>query len=465
VASEEQSKVEVSPAGKSPPEIERVAAAIAVRPEQGTGGSLWVKRNVGRLVGLIAVTAFAVAVAVTVSAGGRGERDRVEDPVDPQAAPAAPVAVVRVGEESIEIIDSYPGLIEPRERFVLGFEIGGRVVEFGRNEQGQDLDEGDRVKPGQLLARLDDRTWQYQLSEAQAQARQAQAQLAEAKAHLEDAQSDLRRAEQLRRAGGHAITESEYQDLVTKLAVAQAQAATAEAQVALAEARVQAAAKALEDARLVSPIEGVISARLVNPGESVSPHQTVFEILDVEEVLLVVGVPEANIGPIQPGRRVRVELLARDQFGRPRPSYEGTVFRVAEAADQTTGLFKVEILVPNPAGELKPGLIARANIVVSQLKGFRIPLSAVLFREEATYFFAVDSQGRAHRVDLDEWIEQEHDVIVKQLPAEYRTIVVRGQHRLVEGRKVRIVNLDGVSLEQEQERDLLLRGAAAKLSS
>jgi len=442
VASEEQSKVEVSPAGKSPPEIERVAAAIAVRPEQGTGGSLWVKRNVGRLVGLIAVTAFAVAVAVTVSAGGRGERDRVEDPVDPQAAPAAPVAVVRVEEESIEIIDSYPGLIEPRERFVLGFEIGGRVVEFGRNEQGQDLDEGDRVKPGQLLARLDDRTWQYQLSEAQAQARQAQAQLAEAKAHLEDAQSDLRRAEQLRRAGGHAITESEYQDLVTKLAVAQAQAATAEAQVALAEARVQAAAKALEDARLVSPIEGVISARLVNPGESVSPHQTVFEILDVEEVLLVVGVPEANIGPIQPGRRVRVELLARDQF-----------------------VFKVEILVPNPAGELKPGLIARANIVVSQLKGFRIPLSAVLFREEATYFFAVDSQGRAHRVDLDEWIEQEHDVIVKQLPAEYRTIVVRGQHRLVEGRKVRIVNLDGVSLEQEQERDLLLRGAAAKLSS
>ncbi len=430
--------------------------ARSARPKSGTSWGYWLKRNVNRLVGLLAITAFAVAVAVAVSAGGRGERDEPGELAEADAAPAAPVAVIRVEKESVEIIDSYPGLIEPRERFSLGFEIPGRLVEFGRNELGKDLDEGDRVKAGQLLARLDDRNYQYQLAEAQAAVRQASAQLLDAKARLEDAQSDLGRADQLRRAGGRAITESEYQDFVTKVSVAQAQVDTAEAQAAIAAARVQTATKALEDARLVSPVDGVVSARLLNLLESVSPHQPVFEILEVEEVLLVLGVPEAYEAAIRPGQSVHVELLARDQFGRPRPSYQGTVFRVGQSADQTTGLFKVEVLVSNPTGELKPGLIARAGIVVDEIAGFRIPIGAAIFRDSETYLFAAGKDGRAHRVALEDWIEQGRELILQELPAEHRTIVVRGQHRLIEGRKVRIVELEGVPLEQA-ERDLLLR--------
>jgi len=443
---------------------ESAIVAESIRPNRPLSWGYWLKRNVNRLVGLLAVTGFAAAVAVAVSAGGRGERDDPDAPTEVEAAPAAPVAVIRVERESIDITDRYPGLIEPRERFSLGFEIPGRVAEFGRNENELDLDEGDRVRAGQLLARLDDRNYRYQLAEAQAAARQASAQLTDAKARLEDAQSDLGRADQLRRAGGHAITESEYQDLVTAVSVAQAQVDTAEAQAAIAAARVQSAAKALEDTQLISPVDGVISARLVNLGESVNPQQIVFEILEVEEVLLVVGVPEAYVGAIRPGQEVHVELLARDQFGRVRPSYQGTVFRVGESADQTSGLFKVEVLLPNPAGELKPGLIARAHIVVDTIDGFRIPIGAVIFRDSETYLFAAGEDGKAHRVDLDHWIEQGRDLILEELAPEYHRIVVRGQHRLIEGRKVRIVELEGVPLEQT-ERELLLRSSADKPGS
>lgn len=443
---------------------EPVVPARQLRRSPGASWGLWLKGNLNRLVGLLAITAFAVAVAVAVSAGGRGERGQPAGFAEADAAPAAAVAVIRVEKELIEIVDSYAGLIEPRERFSLGFEISGRLVEFGRNAQGEELDEGDRVEAGQLLARLDDRNYQYQLAEAQAAVRQASAQLADAKARLEDAQSDLERANRLRRAGGQAITESEYQDLVTKLSVAQAQVDTAEAQAAIAAARVQTALKALEDTRLVSPIDGVISARLVNLSESVNPHQPVFEVLDVASVLLVVGVPEAYVGALRPGQKVHVELLARDQFGRPRASYQGTVFRVGESADQTTALFKVEVLLPNPAGELKPGLIARAGIVVDEIEGFRIPLGAAIFRDRETYLFTAGADGRAHRLDLDHWIEQGRELIVAELPPEHRTIVVRGQHRLIEGRKLRIVELGGLPLP-ETEPELLLRSAAQDSAS
>jgi len=445
------------------------------------------KPYVGRFLGLLIVTVLAVTVAATAMLSGWGQENGKKDQRPETDVPATPVTVMKLQPETIEITDSYSGMIRPWERFSLGFEIAGRVSELGVNAAGKPLDDGDRVAPGQLLARLDAELLGYRLQEAQAQQKEVEAQCSEADARLQEAeanlalaQSDLRRANDLRQRDRSAMTEAQYQSTVTAVKVAQAQlelARASVAKVAASKARVEAqlktAAENIEDTQLYAPMveEGdsarlVLAKRKINPGESVSPQQTIMEIIQVERVLLAVGVPEAYVGAIRPGQPVHVELLARDRFRRQRSRIDGQVYRVAEAADDTTGLFEVEIALPNADGQWRPGLIALGRIVIDTMNGFRVPLDCTMVlkyeaalkdeelskdrellellkdeKNEVLFLYAVDEENRARRVVLKEWIEQGTDAIVplELLPPERRTVVKRGHHRLMEGREVRIL--------------------------
>ncbi len=401
--------------------------------------------KLGRFLGLIIVTGFALTVAITVTAGGWGRAAPDGNGQSAKVIPETPVSVMQARLESIEITDSYSGMIRPWERFALGFEVAGRVIELGTANSGdgsvgRPLDEGDEVSAGQVLARLDDRVLLARLEESRAR-------LQEANAQLEEAQADMRRSQVLKdsESGNRAITEARYQEDVTQLAVANAQ-------LALATAQLQAANKQFQDTKLVSPVAGVISRRMVNAGESVTAHQTILEIIQVDAVLLVVGVPEAYVGEICAGQRVHVELLARDRFRRKRPSTTGRIHQVAEAADRTTGLFEVEIAVANPQRKWKPGLIALAHIVLTEVEGFRLPMAGAVFRKNKTFLFsaaadgepltAAGQQGTAHRFELDDWIEQGAEMILAELPPRHRAVVVRGQHQLLDGQRVSVVGID-----------------------
>ena len=389
------------------------------------------------LIGSLIVAGFGLIILMTVGIGvlGWGAPEAEEEPE--VRIPPSPVAVKKIELEPIEIIRSYSGMIRPMERFSLGFEIAGRVSALGTRNDGQNqepLDEGDLVTPGQVLAELDDRV--------------LAARLTEAKAQLEQAQSDLKRVRDLLEREPGALSESVFQERITAAALAHAQFETAE--------------KNLEDARLLWPakVPGVISKRRINPGESVNPHQTIFEIIQVDEVLLVVGVPEADVNEIRLKQAVHVELFARDRFRQKRPRLEGRVYRVGEAADDTTGLFEVEVLLSNPDRRLKPGLIALAHIVVDAVCGFRVPVTSAVFRQGQTFLFSVGADQRAHRFLPDRYIEQGPDLILSELPPEHRTVVIRGQHRLVEGRPVERVQL-GVEGPIELDPEIPLRTPAA----
>ena len=116
-------------------------------------------KQIGRFLGLIIVTAFALIVAFTVLAGGWGKAapDK-DDEANKAAAPPAPVSVMEVRPEWVEIVDTYSGMIRPRERLSLGFEIAGRVEHLGDKDPTKPpgaepvLDEGDFVKG--VLARI-----------------------------------------------------------------------------------------------------------------------------------------------------------------------------------------------------------------------------------------------------------------------------------------------------------------------
>jgi RND family efflux transporter MFP subunit len=322
--------------------------------------------------------------------------------------PKMPVAVLTAQPRMVEVISSYTGMIRPFERYALGFEISGRLEALGTNEQGKPLDQGDRVKAGQVIARLDDRL--------------LVAQLKESKARLEQAQTDMNRATELRAKGQRIITDAEFQNFVTQLQ--------------LAEAACDMAEKRLADATLFAPVSGKISRRSAKAGESVSAHQTILEIIEVDRVLLVLGVPESQVGEISAGQAVHVDLLARDKFGERLPGAEGIVYRVSETADDKTGLFEVEVEIDNAQDRLRPGLVATGRIVVDKMQGFLLPVSCGVQRDGGMHLFTVSDEGTAQAFPLSRWIEQGEYILVPELPPERRRVVVRGQHRLVDGRAV-----------------------------
>ncbi|MBX3433509.1 MAG: efflux RND transporter periplasmic adaptor subunit [Pirellulales bacterium] len=411
---------------------------------------------------LVVLTIVSGWVMWKLSARGQEQAAAGKLPIRPLAASATPKALVTVlplTPRMCEVTETFAGAVRPWERFSVGFEVGGRVLTLGTDAGGAPLDEGDRVEAGQALAVLDDRV--------------LRAQRAEAMARIELATTELERLQDARRRNPGAVSETVLQTAVTDRT--------------LAEAQLEMATKNLEDATLRSPVAATISRRLINPGESVSPNQIVFELLQNEEMLLVVSVPESRVRELQQrqlavernrraaaltaasatGRaadarnedavfRAHVRLEGRDQFGRPWPQIDGEVYRIAEASDPQTTLFAVEVRLPNEDRLLRPGMVGTARIVVDRIQGYEIPSSAILYRQNRAFVFAVESQNAplemlywslgttpvhfARRVELPHWSDQGSVVVAPTESTSLSNVITRGQFRLSDGQAVRIAN-------------------------
>lgn len=408
-------------------------------------------QHAARYIALTIITVVAVGIMAWVSmrddSAARRAREQLTTPV-PIAAQIKPLVAAQEVEASIrEVTSKFSGKIRVWETYSLGFEQPGRIVELGTDEAGRPLDDGSRVSEGQVLARLDDRV--------------LQARVAEATANLEQASSDLIRAREVKDTGYRAITDAEFQQYLT--------------QEALAKAALDIATKNLQDAVLYAPVDGTIARRMAEPGEFVSANSTVFDVVETDRLLLVVDVPESKIRALQSRMRTvretqqndfndpeagvfraRVSLESLDQFGRPFPEIEAEVYRIAELADTRTGLFEVEIRVPNDNHLLRPGMVATAEVVTDRISAYRIPESAVLFRGDETYIFGLEEVqeplqvmfweldeiplATARKIPLTKWIDQGDHLLVPSTSAELDRIVVRGHQRLNNGQHVRVTN-------------------------
>ncbi len=425
-------------------------------PSRGAWGSLF-----GRFAAMAVVTVFAAAVMLAsgtrwflpLFSSTSAETD--EEPV--VAPPPVPVSIEVANRETIELVNSYSGMVQPLERFSLAFEISGRIDHLGKDDEGRELDEGARVSAGQLLAKLDSRAAEAMLQEAQAR-------------HAQKL-DDLQRSEELLRRNAAGVSESQ-------LALRRSDVAIAQAQLDLAE-------KTLEDSSLLAPVDGVISKRYLKSGESVNVHQPVFELMQVDQVLLVVGVPEARIGPIIARYRevqrlksaakssytadappagdsdpatlaedefhVYVDLIGQDSLGRQWDTMIGRVHAVGQASDDQSGLFEVEILLDNPGRLIRPGRIGMSHLVVKAVDAFRLPAPATVVQDGQLYIYSLkpaetpvrflfwefgqEQEFEAQRLNLTpgSYVEQGDELVVFDLPEEHRMVVVRGQHRLLPG--------------------------------
>ncbi len=290
----------------------------------------------------------ALAAAVALAACGRGG--------GPPAAEQAP-ATVTVGPENIVVaregtVQTGPaisGSLEAERQATVRAQVSGPILQTYA-EQGQ------AVKKGELLMRIDDTALRDGYLSAQAAVRTAEQ-------ASELAQRNLERARTLHSAG--AISD---RDLET----AQANATSAAAGAADARARLALARKQLEDTRVRSPMTGVVASRAVSAGDVVQPGGALITVVDPTSMRLQASVPSDQVGAVHIGAPVEFRVN-----GYPGRTFEGKVTRIAPAANPTTRQVPIYVSIPNRGGQLVGGLYAEGRVASQTRQGVVVPGSAV----------------------------------------------------------------------------------------
>ncbi len=310
-----------------------------------------------------AVAAVVITAAVFATALYAAD-DRV--PADPASAakPALTVTTTKPQKADWPLTISGNGSIAAWQEAVIGAEANGlRLVEVAAQV-------GDRVRKGQVLARLN--------SDSLAAERAAsRASLVEAQASMAEAQANAERARQLQASG--AISTQQIQQYTTG-------EATAQARVASLKARLQADDVRLAQARILAPDDGVIASRSATLGAVVTPGQELFRLIRQSRLEWRAEVAAADLARLAPGMPARVQPAG----GAP---VQGTVRLVAPTVDAATrnGLVYVDL----PAGgAAKAGMFARGDVEVGRASGLTLPQSAVLLRDGFAYVFRITPDSK-----------------------------------------------------------------------
>jgi RND family efflux transporter MFP subunit len=252
----------------------------------------------------------------------------------------------------------------------LAFKVPGRIAAI-------DVSEGDDVRPGQMVGRLETQDLDVQVTTARAGLEVARATLAEARANHQKSVRDLARQRELLAAD--ATTPQSFDAARASAQVAAAQVESAAAQVHQAESALAQAQLQRSYAELRSTQAGQVSQKIHLPGEVVNAGAAVMTLSHVDTVKVLAPVDETRVGAVRVGDRVSVRVYTFD-----RRLFEGQVMDVQPAGDFATRkdwgaqrrdirTFTVTARLPNSEHLLKDGMTAEVTIAA----GSAAPLSDV----------------------------------------------------------------------------------------
>ena len=292
-----------------------------------------------------------VVTASLLAACGSGDSGKDAESKTDTAVPVEAVAVSRRA-----ISASYTGVatLEADSEAQVAAKINGALVSLS-------VEEGDEVKAGQVLARLDDENPRLNLAKAQATLRKLE--------------NDYRRSSEMFERKLLSVEQNDKIrfDLETQ------------------RATYDLARLELSYTTITAPISGVISRRLVKVGNYIQLNQALFQIDNFDPLLAVLNVPERELGTLQAGQVVgmRVDSLADVRF-------EGRIQRISPVVDSATGTFRVTCEFRDASKRLKPGMFGRLDIAYGRHDdALTIPRAALIEEDGETAVFVVIAGSEA----------------------------------------------------------------------
>lgn len=291
----------------------------------------------------------------------------------------------------------YTGLVEARQSTPLSFKTTGTVIEVL-------VDEGQFIKKGQLLAKLDASNAQSSYELAYQTQQQAQDAYDRMKPMFENG----------------TLPKIKWVEVETRLS--QAKTAT------------KMAKRQIDDTKLYAPKSGVIGNKSIQPGMNIMPYTSAFDILDINTVYVNTPVPESEIGKLKKGQTARIEIAAISE------TRTGIIHQIGVTANQVTHSYPIKILLNNDGWKLKPGMVC--NLLISgtdEVQGVAISNKALQKDALGQQFVYVvkDNTAIAKPVRTIELLGNK--VITNDLSID-ELVVVSGQHKLTDGSIVKILN-------------------------
>ena len=256
----------------------------------------------------------------------------------PAAAPAPAPAPVSTDPKSF----TTTGPIVAEQQADIAAERAGRIA-------GINVQIGDRVKAGQLLASLDDRLLKSQYESQKAHIASAQAQVHEWESEEETAKSDLRRAALMR--DEKIVSEETWEHAKFRVDETIAEVNRYHSEEAVAEADLNSASLQLEQSRVVAPFGGVVGRSSVRPSQEVKAGDVLFWITAEGPLRVLFTVPESAMAVFARGKPL--DLTTADYPGQHQVAH---IFRVSPVVDPASGSVQVIGAVDHPAAWLKPGM-------------------------------------------------------------------------------------------------------------
>ncbi len=338
---------------------------------------------------------------------------------------AVPVVAVEAKKANFDVYISGLGSVTPLHTVTVRTRVDGQLMEVLYQE-------GQLVKEGELLARIDPRPFEVQLA-------QAEGQMARDIAQLKNAQLDLER----------------YRILWQQDSVSQQQLDTQEALVRQFEGAIKTDQGQIDSAklnlvycRITAPVSGRVGLRLVDTGNIVHVSDTngLVVITQLQPITVVFPIPEDNLPQVLSGLKAgrHMPVVAYDREMKNKLA-DGSLLTVDNQIDPTTGTVRLKATFPNEKNELFPNQFVNAQLLVEvKRQATIIPAPAIQRGPQGTFVYVVktDRTVTVRPINVDQIQGGEASVKSGILPGEL--VVVDGQDRLREGTRVDLRPQNGV---------------------
>jgi membrane fusion protein (multidrug efflux system) len=319
-----------------------------------------------------------------------------------------PVSVEEMKLKTIEEFVNTTATAFPRGEIELKTKIAATYFLEKNSRTGRFWQMGDRVSPGDIIARLEDEEY---INSVKMETNQL---------NLELMESELRKQESLYEKGGVTLKELK----------------TAEINYENAKTTVINSKLQLEKTRIVSPIDGVIvDLPYQTQGTQIETGATVVKIMDYKTMYMDVQLPEKYISDIHTGQLVKLT-----NYTIPEDTIIGHVTQLSPAINADTRTFKGTVSIDNNNYLLRPGMFVKADIVTDRKDSvIVIPKNIILSRQKGKTVFVVDRGVAAERI-IETGLENITDVEVTRGLEKNERVVISGFETLSNRSKVKIIN-------------------------